>query len=278
MNHQLRLVSFSFVLSLIFAFPANAAPLELDELRQQHHKAIVAPYETARTELDAKFGAALGNAEAAAKQGGRLDEVIAIQADRKRLAEKIPFPENDESTPASVARLRTIYREQLAQLEVKLAAAQAEILPAYTAKLQELEATLTKADRIADALAVKAYREGLGKGTAPLVTSTLPAAPELENDKKIRLSKFKNVEEFSAWLHTTEWKNEAGTKFSFPEPNVLETNKNGAITLYTIKIPDAGVVTWVYPSTGATNTMQVASDLRTATCDNAPALERIVSE
>lgn len=177
MNHQLRLVSFSFVLSLIFAFPANAAPLELDELRQQHHKAVVAPHETARTELDEKFGAALGNAEAAAKQGGRLDEVVAIQADRKRLAEKIPFPENDESTPASVARLRTIYREQLAQLDVKRATAEAEILPAYTAKLQELEANLTKADRIADALAVKAYREGLGKETAPVVASTLPAVP-----------------------------------------------------------------------------------------------------
>lgn len=105
-----------------------------------------------------------------------------------------------------------------------------------------------------------------------------PVAPALENDKKLRLSKFKNVEEFSAWLHTTEWKNDVGTKFRFPEPNVLETDKNGAITLYPIKIPEAGVVTWVYPSTGATNTMQISSDLRTASCDNAPALERIVSE
>lgn len=155
-----------------------------------------------------------------------------------------------------------------ASFEKARAAALSPLEKKYEDALLSLKERLTKSGDLDGALAVHAELEALRP----------PVASAPEDDKKPRLSKFKSVEEFSAWLHTTEWKNEAGTRYRFPEPNVLETNKNGTISLYPIKIPEIGVVTWVFPSTGATNTMQVASDLRTATCDNAPALERIVSE
>ena len=61
-------------------------------------------------------------------------------------------------------KLRGIYREQLAKLETQRAANHTAFLPDYTGKLKDLEIYLTKADRIADATEVKAYRESLAAG------------------------------------------------------------------------------------------------------------------
>lgn len=172
---MIRLTPLAGLCTTLLLASLGAAPLELDILRQQYDKSAVEPFVTAKTELDAKFSVALENAVAAAKQGGRLEEVLALQEDQKRLAGAIPIPENDAGTPESLIKLRTIYREQVAQIEMKRAATHAEILPVYIAKLQELEATLTKADRIPDALSVKAHRDSLGPGLPPVAKTAAPA-------------------------------------------------------------------------------------------------------
>ncbi len=176
-----------FALLLPLALPAAAAPPELDSLRQQYAKVVAEPHEKGLAELDAKFTTALDNAVTTAKQAGRLDDVLALQQDQKRIADKLPLPDDEETTPEVVKNLRVIYREQSAKLAARREAAHAEVLPAYVAKLQELEATLTKADRVPDALQVKLHRESLAAGLAPvsgppmaaMTTTPAPVAPSL---------------------------------------------------------------------------------------------------
>lgn len=169
---------FLFLPLVLLTWTVRAAPPELTQLQQQYQQSVTAPHETAKGALDAKFVTALGNAAQMAKQEGNLDELLAIQQDQKRLTDKLPIPDDDEQTPEPLKKLRAIYRDQLAKLEAQRAASHAALLPAYTTKLRQLEATLTKADRIAEALEVKTHREGMAQGgqvEAPAAAST--AAP-----------------------------------------------------------------------------------------------------
>lgn len=156
---------------------------ELQTLQKAYAAAIsqraTAPFEAALGELNTKFTAALGAAISPAKTAGNLDAVLALQEDQKRLSERLPIPDDDDQTPAALKPLRAIYREQLKKLEDARDAAQSALLPAYAARLQQLEVTLTKASRIDEALEVKTYRESL-TGTpapAPAIVAATPAAP-----------------------------------------------------------------------------------------------------
>ena len=172
-------------LALICLTPAlhAAPPKELVSLQQSYAFAVTervtAPHETALTALNTKFTAALDNAATQAKSAGDLPAVLAIQADKKLLTEKQPLPADDEKTPESLKKLRAIYRDQLAKLDEQRTANTAALLAPYTAKLQELEATLTKTDRIAEAKEVMDYRQGL-KADAPVpqaaMATTAPAS------------------------------------------------------------------------------------------------------
>jgi hypothetical protein len=177
-----------------------ATPPELTVLRQQYEKVMAekatSPFEANKTALDTKFTAALDNAIVTAQQAGKLDDVLAIQDDKKRLAEKLPIPDDDEKTPAALKTLRTIYREQLAKLEETRTAAIAAVMPAYQTRLQDLEATLTKAGRIDEAKELRGYREGLAQSgaEAPTVATTsrpisptapaAPAPPKVKGDDR----------------------------------------------------------------------------------------------
>jgi len=171
-----QLLPFVILLSSSGILPA-APPKELVSLQQSYAFAVAervtAPHETALAALNAKFTAALDNAAAQAKSTGDLATVLAIQADKKRLADKLPLLDDDEKTPEGLKKLRAIYRDQLTKLEAQRSANTAALLTPYTAKLQELEVSLTKADRIAEAQEVMAYREGLAAGSStPVMAAT----------------------------------------------------------------------------------------------------------
>lgn len=155
---------------------------ELQTLQKAYADAIsqraTAPFEAALGELNTKFTAALRAAIPSAKAAGNLDAVLALQEDQKRLSERLPIPDDDDQTPAVLKPLRAICREQLKKLEGARDASQTALLPAYTARLQQLEVTLTKASRIDEAKEVKTYRESL-TGTpapAPAVVATTPTS------------------------------------------------------------------------------------------------------
>lgn len=170
-----------FIALFALCFTTRAAPPpELTILRTQYEKLlaerVTAPFDVAKDDLDAKFTAALDKAAADAQKAGNLPAVLAIEADKKRIADKLPLPDDDdERTPESLKKLRIIYREQFKKLDDQRAASHSALLPGYTAKLQALEVTLTKAARVDEAKEVMTYREGLKAGAAPAVASSSPA-------------------------------------------------------------------------------------------------------
>jgi Leucine-rich repeat (LRR) protein len=179
---------------LIFAFASHAAPPpELTTLQQQYAFAVAervaAPYDTGAAALNEKFLAALTNAAAEAKKAGKLPEILAIDEDKKLILAKLPLPEaDDEKTPESLKKLRGIYRAALAKLMEQRQAAHAALLPAYTARLQVLESTLTKGDRMEEAKEVLKYRDSIGTDLPPpamaAATVTPPPTTATKSDEK----------------------------------------------------------------------------------------------
>jgi len=178
------LIPHSLLLTVLLgaaSLASAAPPPELSALRQHYEKALTerstAPFEAALVQLRTSYNGALVNASSTAKQAGKLDDVIALQDEQKRLADQIPLPDEDDQTPAVLKPLRAIYRGQLQKLTEARTKSAGELLPAYTARLQQLETTLTQADRIEEAKEVRTYRETLGTASAMAASVPSPATP-----------------------------------------------------------------------------------------------------
>jgi hypothetical protein len=192
LSSSLRFSSLCGVPLLAFILKLSSLPLlhaapppELTVLRQQYDKAhaerVTAVFDASKAALDTKFIAALENAIATAKASGDLPTVLAIQEDKKAIEAKQDLPADADTTPTALKTLRTIYREQVSKLTEQRTANTAALLTPYAAKLQQLEATLTKNDRVEEAKEVMDYRVGLkadanGVPAVAMTTST-PATP-----------------------------------------------------------------------------------------------------
>ncbi len=191
-------VSTVFALLLAWAFTTvlQSAPPELAPLQEHYARAVTAPYEEGKVALETKYGSALAAAAKTAQQAGQLDEVLALTQEQKRLADRLPIPEEEDGAPESLKKLRIIYHGQTTRLAAELEASTTKLLPAYTEKLKELESSLTKVGRIPDALEVKTYRESLAAGLvvvnspiteAPAPAENMPAAvpsPRIKGDDR----------------------------------------------------------------------------------------------
>ena len=160
-----RLLPGAVVLLLFFANAVSAAPLELDTLRQQYEKVVAervtAVYEAGKSDLDTGFAAALDKAIAQSKAAGDLPAVLILQGDRKLLTEGQALPDDDDTTPESLKKLRAIYREQLAKLSGESDANTAKLDGPFLEQLKNLEVKLTQADRVEDAAKVMEFRMAL---------------------------------------------------------------------------------------------------------------------
>lgn len=175
------------VLLVVFLTALHAAPPpELTALQQQYAflvtERVTSPYDTGIESLNAKFLIALTNAGDEAKKAGKLPEALAIEEDKKLINSKQPLPEKDEeTTPPSLRKLHAVYRSESAKLAQQRTAAHAALLPAYTAKLKELESTLTKGDRLTEAKEVMQYREGLGTEMVPTAVALTAVGTQFTN-------------------------------------------------------------------------------------------------
>ena len=185
---NLRPLHLPFVILISsFGLSLAAPPPELTVLRQQYEKAldttISGPFQQSISALNAKYTGGLDRAIAEAKAAGKLQDILAIEAEKKRIAQATPIPsEDDESTPAALKTLRGIYREQWAKIEETRATSQLPMLTAPVERLKTLETTLTKGDRVDEAKEVLAYREGLallqGAAVVPVATATTGSTPD----------------------------------------------------------------------------------------------------
>jgi len=133
MTRSIRFLAAAFCLLPTASFPLHAAsPPELTILRQQYEKqlseAVTAPFTAEKSALDTKFTAAIDRAAGEAKQAGKLNDVLALMDDKKRLADGLPLPDDSETTAEVVKPLRAIYREQAAKIEDQRATALAGLI------------------------------------------------------------------------------------------------------------------------------------------------------
>ncbi|QIF03988.1 SUMF1/EgtB/PvdO family nonheme iron enzyme [Roseimicrobium sp. ORNL1] len=155
---------------LAIHLPAQASP-ELTALQQQYDtlmkERVVGPYETAVNELNVGYIGGVNRLISEAKTAGNLDAVLVYEAEIKRVGAREPLPPDDDKTPKGLKNLRAIYRNQIGKLDSQKSAGTTLLLTPYVARLKELEVTLTKADRISEAQAVKNHRETLAAAAAP---------------------------------------------------------------------------------------------------------------
>ncbi len=123
--------------------------------------------------LKQQYVAALEAAVTKASTAGDLDGAVALRNEEKRFAGTNLLPEQDETADAAtVKQIRAAVRAQIAKLEKETAARTKALHTKYDAYLGDAQTRLTKAQRIEDALLVKAKREEVAKAwIAPAVTT-----------------------------------------------------------------------------------------------------------
>ena len=110
--------------------------------------------------LKQQYVAALDAAVTKASTAGDLDGALALRDEEKRFAGTNLLPEQDEATDgATVKQIRVAVRAQIAKLEKENAARTKALHAKYDALLADAQARLTQAQRLDDALLVKAKRE-----------------------------------------------------------------------------------------------------------------------
>ena len=101
----------------------------------------------------------LETAVAKVSGAGDLDGAVALRAEQKRFSETEFFPAQDEAGDAvAVKQIRVAIRAQLAQVEKDTGARTKALLAKYDQLLAQAQAQLTQAQRLDEALLVKAKR------------------------------------------------------------------------------------------------------------------------
>jgi len=143
------------------SLPPELAALDAQFTALQKER-VTAPYETGLSKLNSGYLGGIDKAIVSEKAAGHLDAILALEAEKKLLADKQPVPDSDgEKTPDVLKKLRAIWRGEHAKLLSARAAALKALLEPLDKRLAAMESDLTKADRLADAKKVRGYREVL---------------------------------------------------------------------------------------------------------------------
>ena len=161
--------------------PPELAALDAQFMQLQAER-VTGPFEAGVAQLNTGYLGGITRKIAEEKAAGHLDVILALEAEQKLLSAKQPVPDtDDDKTPEALKALRAIYRDAYA----KLIAARVENLAALTdpldKRLEQLEAELTKADRLPDAKTVRGYREGLAEGNSSHSVAALAKTGGLTN-------------------------------------------------------------------------------------------------
>ena len=163
----------ALIAALLVTSLSAAEPAELLLLRQQYEKLlsdrVTKIYDEGVRRLNDSYVGGVDRSIADAKTTGDLQLVLALEAEKKSISHSEAFPADDAQAVAPLKKLRPIYRTQLAKLDDQRTAGQLALVTPYIAKLKQLEATLTKSDRVEDAKTVLGYRESLGGSTSAVM-------------------------------------------------------------------------------------------------------------
>ncbi len=159
--------------------PADPVSAKLSSLEKTfldaHEKQIGAGHKAAVADLNTKFTAALDRSIATASQAGKLDEALELRNEKAQIQTAGALPEGDaEGTPEALKALRKTWREQMAGLIAKRNQSAAPLHAAYDRALAAYQDELTKAQKLDEALRVKAVRDHITSQRDP----SAPPAPE----------------------------------------------------------------------------------------------------
>ena len=157
------------------ADPVSARLSSLEKTFQDaYEKQAGAAHKAAVADLNTKFTAALDRSIATVSQAGKLDEALALRNEKRLIQTSGAVPEEDsEDTPEILKTLRKTYRATLTTLLTTRDKNAAPLHAAYDRALAAYQEELTKAQKLDEALRVKAV---LGHIAAQRETST-PSAP-----------------------------------------------------------------------------------------------------
>ncbi|MBE2282882.1 MAG: SUMF1/EgtB/PvdO family nonheme iron enzyme [Prosthecobacter sp.] len=205
------------VTTMAAATPASALDQRLAALDSSFQSAVERDANTAfkasMAALDKLYLSALDRALAAASQGGKLEEALALREEKQRIEKNEGVPsEVDESTlapgkvPDTLKTLRKTYRSTTAQHEATKAKAMQPLYDKYDQALAAVQTELTQAQKLDDAMRVKTVREqiaatrggGLPTPSVPGLAATPPdSAPKASSSGQPALDPFDPLLDYS---------------------------------------------------------------------------------
>ncbi len=143
------------------ADPVSARLSSLEKTFQDaYEKQAGAAHKAAVADLNTKFTAALDRSIAAVSQAGKLDEALALRNEKTLIQTSGAVPEEDAAdTPEILKTLRKTYRATMTTLVANRDKSATPLHAAYDRALASYQEELTKAQKLDDALRVKAVRE-----------------------------------------------------------------------------------------------------------------------
>jgi formylglycine-generating enzyme required for sulfatase activity len=144
--------------------PKTGAQKWLDEIDakfgEPYEREVVKPYQAGIAQLKQRYLSNIDSFLTTATQRAKLEEAIALRAERQRVSEGAGIPPDDSDGPIpSIKLLRSEYRAQAPKIErARAQAARAHFDP-YDQYLAAGQAQLTQQQRLDEALLVKSRRE-----------------------------------------------------------------------------------------------------------------------
>ncbi len=156
-----QLVVLSLLIALFAGRASGGEHAAIEAIKEEHESAIAKlgqEREERIVELKSGYEAALAKAAKEALARGDLDEVLAIEEERKNIAEPSLAKGKTSELTKGVAALRSKLDVALVRLLESGRAREIKLLEAYAAKLQEVQDDYVKARKIEAALAARSAR------------------------------------------------------------------------------------------------------------------------
>jgi hypothetical protein len=131
-------------------------------------------YEVGVADLNVKYLASLDRALDSAMKGGKLEEAVALKAEKETVKTGGEVADKDVGkTPASLAQLRDVYRTSIKRLEADRTKRLQPLQDNFARSLDSVVTHLMKEGKLTEAVALKKYREDLA--SAPIKGRLLTA-------------------------------------------------------------------------------------------------------
>jgi hypothetical protein len=144
------------------------------QFEQKVKEEVMSLFDAGVADLKNKYSAALARAMETAQQDGKLDDAVAIKAENESIASGADIPVKDEETaPAALKQLRLSYRGAVARLEAERDQRLKPLQSALGTAVGTLVASLTREQKVQEALAVKQQGEALATANGAVLLALL---------------------------------------------------------------------------------------------------------